>query len=66
MLELVNSAQRKPRARSPSIGLIVQRTLPIDELHVISSDAKANIKAIASDTHQLQFIKQHPFKLEIL
>ena len=29
MLELVNAAQRKPRARSPSIGLIVQRTLPI-------------------------------------
>ena len=25
MLELVKSAQRKPRARSPSIGLIVQR-----------------------------------------
>ena len=29
MLQLVNSMQRKPRAQSPSIGIIMQRTLPI-------------------------------------
>ena len=29
MLQLVNSINRKPRAQSPSIGMIMQRTLPI-------------------------------------
>ena len=29
MLQLVNSTHRKPRAQSPSIGIIMQRTLPI-------------------------------------
>ena len=29
MLQLVNSMHRKPRAQSPSIGIIMQRTLPI-------------------------------------
>ena len=29
MLQLVNSTHRKPRAHSPSIGIIMQRTLPI-------------------------------------
>ena len=31
MLQLVNSTHRKPRAQSPSIGIIMQRTLPISE-----------------------------------
>ena len=31
MLQLVNSTQRKPRAQSPSIGIIMQRTLPIKQ-----------------------------------
>ena len=29
MLQLVNSTHRKPRVQSPSIGIIMQRTLPI-------------------------------------
>ena len=32
MLQLVNSMHRKPRAQSPSIGIIMQRTLPIYKL----------------------------------
>ena len=31
MLQLVNSMHRKPRVQSPSIGIIMQRTLPINQ-----------------------------------
>ena len=53
MLELINSAQRKPRARSPSIGLIVQRTLHIFQNNGMSYIwATQDINVDSNNVHQ--------------
>ena len=42
MLQLVNSMHRKPRAQSPSIGIIMQRTLPIG--YIYSADIQNELR----------------------
>ena len=61
MLQLVNSKHRKPRAQSPSIGIIMQRTLPIDRVFNVQAVLQSRIDCSVLPRSFLQGAAPCPF-----